>query len=847
MIAPHRWRNVRLALLACSLAVPLALAQTERITVGERAAEITVTQSSSPRQYHLTTNAPLRDDRPADKQITITERADRPTVRSGSALFDGLYALAVAEAVQNSVEEIRDGGYQDGRPIKLRAFQTGAKWPYVWTRDLAYAVDLALAQFDPPRAADSLLFKTSDAKAGVELGAAPQIIQDTGSGGSYPISTDRVVWTFGARRLLQHLPEPERTRYAKRFYPIMCGTIAQDRRLVFDPRDGLYRGEQSFLDWREQTYPLWTHDNVIAIGMSKALSTNVGHYWLLKTAGELAAQLGHDAEAQRYTEWSRDLMVAINEHFYDKDAGLYAAYLLADVGPEVRVKRYDLLGQSLAILTGVSDLSPGYLGNYPVGPHGPPVVWPQDRSVPIYHNHAIWPFVTAYWTKAARASGNAVAVEHGVRSLMHAAALNLSNMENLDVVTGQAWARVGHLEGPVINSQRQLWSVAGYLSMVQDVIFGQETSWDGIRFRPMVPRALRNTLFKNTDLLELRDLPYCQKRITVRLHLPPANEERHGACDIRRVTLNGEVIGDRFISPAQLKANNVVDIELVDGLDCVNHSLRRLISDFDDLQAHFGPPMPQWQSVGSDGISTDGKLLTLHLHGSDPNATYTIFRNGRTYVTKLRETTWTDPNSGDFADTTYCYAVAAEYPDSGNQSHLTPTRCFVPDENRVFVPAKAMENEGGKLADDHHWMNWGKRDHSLTAKACRVPRDGSYRLRVKFANGSGPVNTGVTCAVKRLQIIAQASGDIVADDYVVMPQSGDWRRWDWSSPLSVDLDAEETYTLRVFEDAFAHNMSYLEHNRRYTANPGGGDDAYNFVDIAGIELVRRGATGGHSR
>ena len=52
---------------------------------------------------------------------------------------------------------------------------------------------------------------------------------------------------------------------------------------MFDADDGLYRGEQSFLDWREQTYPGWTKDNVSTIAMSKALSVNAANYFLLKT------------------------------------------------------------------------------------------------------------------------------------------------------------------------------------------------------------------------------------------------------------------------------------------------------------------------------------------------------------------------------------------------------------------------------------------------------------------------------------------------------------------------------------------------------------------------------------
>ena len=138
------------------------------------------------------------------------------------------------------------------------------------------------------------------------------------------------------------------------------------------------------------------------------------------------------------------------------------------------------------------------LTQYPTGPFGPAVVWPQERTVPIYHNQAIWPFVTAYWIKAAaRQAGHAAAVDAGVQSLEQLTALNLSNMENFDFISGRTDVKTGPRKGPQVDSRRQLWSVAGYLSMVQDVVFGMETSWEGIRFRPFITEKLRHENFFN--------------------------------------------------------------------------------------------------------------------------------------------------------------------------------------------------------------------------------------------------------------------------------------------------------------------------------------------------------------
>ncbi len=65
-------------------------------------------------------------------------------------------------------------------------FRTGKEWSGVWTRDISYSIILSLAYLQPKVAKYSLLRKV---KNGV-------IVQDTGTGGAYPVSTDRMVWAM---------------------------------------------------------------------------------------------------------------------------------------------------------------------------------------------------------------------------------------------------------------------------------------------------------------------------------------------------------------------------------------------------------------------------------------------------------------------------------------------------------------------------------------------------------------------------------------------------------------------------------------------------------------------------
>ncbi|MFA6229997.1 MAG: Six-hairpin glycosidase-like protein [Rhodanobacter sp.] len=424
-------------------------------------------------------------------------------VDTASILFNGLYAMAQDDLGQDSVSAIRDGAFDHGQPIPCHCFETGLKWPYVWTRDLSYSIDLGLWRFDAARARNGLEFKLSD----VRVPTAPQglyVMQDTGSGGSWPISTDRVVWFLGAQHLLGD------KAFADKVWPALRDTLAQDRQYAFDAAFGLYRGETSFMDWREQSYPAWTADNVTFIAQSYALSTNVLHYQALQLAASLA-DAHHEAKAATgYRSQAAALKQAINQHFWRADRSMYMSYLGGDGTP---VDTYDLLGISLAVTSGVAEgeRARQTLANYPSWPAGSPIMWPERADQPIYHNRAIWPFVSAYALRAARTVNDPARIAHEIESVMRGAALYGSNMENYELLTQGQHVDEGKLSGPVVNSPRQLWSVAAYLDVVTEGVFG--LGEDG-RVQPKLPTALLPMLFGSRSSITL-NLP--DRRITLEL------------------------------------------------------------------------------------------------------------------------------------------------------------------------------------------------------------------------------------------------------------------------------------------------------------------------------------------
>ena len=94
-----------------------------------------------------------------------------------------------------------------------------------------------------------------------------RIIQDTGTGGSYPCSSDRIVWAVAAWEIYLVTGD---SSWLATIYPIIRRTVEQDLAVVYYFSSRFLRGEQAFLDWREQEYPRWANPTDIAV--SEALS-----------------------------------------------------------------------------------------------------------------------------------------------------------------------------------------------------------------------------------------------------------------------------------------------------------------------------------------------------------------------------------------------------------------------------------------------------------------------------------------------------------------------------------------------------------------------------------------------
>jgi uncharacterized protein YyaL (SSP411 family) len=163
--------------------------------------------------------------------------------------------------------------------------------------------------------------KRSKASLLAKVDSSGRITQDTGTGGSWPVSTDRMTWALAAWEIYKATGE---RAWLRRAYRVIRRSARADRHAAYDARSGLFRGESSFLDWREQSYPFWMDPK--DIHLSESLGTNAVHFSTYRVLAKMARRLGKPEAAGRYDERASGVKAAINEHFWQPGRGWYGQF-----------------------------------------------------------------------------------------------------------------------------------------------------------------------------------------------------------------------------------------------------------------------------------------------------------------------------------------------------------------------------------------------------------------------------------------------------------------------------------------------------------------------------------------
>ncbi|GAA2523063.1 MGH1-like glycoside hydrolase domain-containing protein [Rarobacter incanus] len=786
---------------------------------------------------------------------TFTESADDPIVRTGSTVLDGLYAFALHEEKLLRKDSITTDNYNGGQTIscnpsdvdeseQVGCYITGKNWTYIWTRDLSYASDLGMASIDPIRMRNTLEFKLSERRtdgfkrSGESVttpfadatGSDLQIIQDTGTGGSYPNSTDRVSWALGAEELLKWLPQEQREAFAAKSLEAVKNTIDHDRQVVFNTSTGLYTGETSFLDWRQQTYPDWTGSDVIDITDSQSLSTNITHWYAIDLVAKLSQAAGNEADATKYRGWADTLAQTIRDRFWLAERGQFSAVVGTTLNP-VADDRYDALATSFAVLSGIAtqEQAAQAIANYPQTFTGPSVIWPQQQFDGSYHNDGSWPFVTVYMLRAAAAVANDTAATRQFESMLRTPAIFGSNYENMNITTTETNTR--------LNSKYQTWSVAGFHGMFQDVLFGVHAQDDGLKVNPFVTAQIRDKYFADSDSITMSNIIYLGKKVTIKVDLPESAATA-GAYAVTGLEVDGATVAvDSTIAAGDLSDDSTIEVSLGDAKASKSAAP---ITDTKDDEALYGPKTPS----ASVSVAESGSLqLTVGLAGEKQNALgMDIVRDGKVIARGLDASTqWVDQTSNGKEQNSYCYVVRTYYKSSGNASQDSKPACYWGPENdrvitvdaadftNVTTGAVAADTTSTKWGGDHYYDFGNDLADEVTAQVTPTV-SGDYLLRANYAKG-GDLRNGVDSGIKRVSVTEDGSDTAVSTGFFMMPRTDGWSNKRDSTFVKAHLEAGKTYNIKVYQDALSVNMSYFEANRWHNEQTGG---ASNVMDIFSV-------------
>lgn len=670
------------------------------------------------------------DEKHTDAEWSLTKDiSPYPAYKSDFLLSDAIYNM--------SLEEMLKAIEPDS------TFRTGKEWGGVWTRDISYSIILAMAHLQPRVAMFSLMRKVNKKK---------KIIQDTGTGGAWPVSTDRMIWAVAAWEIYKATGDKD---WLQNAYEIVKNSVDDDIHNAHDPETGLVNGESSFLDWREQTYPKWMQP--ADIYESQCLGTNAVHYQANNVLSQMATSLNDMKNAVKYKAIAERIKKGINQYLWIPEKGYYAQFRYGRnykfVSP-----RSEALGEALCIIFGIADEARAkqIVASTPVTDYGISCIYPQIPNIPPYHNNAVWPFVQTYWLWAGAKAGNDRSVTESIFDIYRPAALFLTNKENFVVDDGD-------FNGTQINSSVMLWSLSGNISIVHKVLFGVRFNTNYLSFEPFVPKAMAGK--RSLDNFKYRDA------------ILNIGMEGYGN-KIRSFYMDGKLQAVTMI-PASLKGTHSIKIILADNSNDQDK--------INKVANHTTLPTPSVHYSGNE-------LMWDAVKGAKQ---YKILQNGKLFM-QTAKTSFTVPVKS-FAE----YSVIAVDADNAESFASEPQ---VINHNRFsFVE---VEDIAGKAGYPYKgFMGKGFSEISTTLnKTISIPvvvdKDGTYAFFFRYANGNGPTNTENKCAIRTCKIDGTEKG------VMVFPQRGkeEWSNWGYSNGIRVPLKAGK-HTLTLSYEDFNENMN----------------------------------------
>lgn len=629
-------------------------------------------------------------------------------VHSSVPVLQAMYALAVQELQANVSEE--------------GLLLAGAAWSTVWTRDIAFAAALGTVLAAPQATRASL---ESRVRGGV-------VVQDTGTGGGWPVSTDRVAWALGAWSLYQVQGD---AKWLEWCVDVLVATLKQDA-VVLSAEKLLRPGETSFIDWREQSYPDWMTPADIAA--SYAFGTNVLHYLCRQLLSRMLHELGREKEAEEAAAAAAKLAEAIDDCFWNAGAAHYGMMRTAEGYLDDRV---DSLATSLAVLCGLAgEQSAQVMQHLPRSPYGTPVFTPYKVSQePAYHNRSVWPFVEAYVLLAQADVQDTAAACFSMSTLLRAAMAFGTNKENFHAESGEACDTIQ-------NGDRQLWSVAGMLGMCYYGLFGIKYEGDNLVVQPCVPREYRGSHWLTG--LRIRNM-------VLDIHINGYGTE------VWSSMVNGKP--DSPIIPLDAEGHIQLELELMPA--------EELSDSPQPLRATEDLPEPRWDSPTA---------RELRWHPVPGAASYNVFRNGVAFAATLDCHCTLPPGKAHYNE----YTVQAVN-GSTTSCFSSPFECPAPGCRSLLAPARVGAEAEFEVENGQAWLDTRPCTARLDYEEC-VLAEGTYSIRVFYSNATASLRDSDTCALRELVVNGESAG------IFLMPhntEAGRWEDYSRSAALKVTLPA----------------------------------------------------------
>ncbi len=683
---------------------------------------------------HIYTATLLLNEQSSDKKTesrwSLSKDISKyPQYKSSYRLSDALYSMSLEEMIKAIEPD--------------STFRTGKEWAGVWTRDISYSIILSMAYMQPEVAIKSLLRKVNKRK---------RIIQDTGTGGAWPCSTDRMIWAVAAFEVYKVTGDKAWLRQA---YTIVKNSVDDDEHVAYDTTTGMVKGESSFLDWREQTYPKWMQP--ADIYESECLGTNAVHYEANKVLAQMAIILNEKDIAAKHESIAKQIKDGINKYLWMPGKGYYAQYLYGR-NYKIVSPRSEALGESLCIIFDIADAKKQkkIVSKIPFTNFGVTCIYPQIPGIPPYHNNAVWPFVQTFFALAAQKAGNEKAVMQSIADIYRPAALFVTNKENLV-------AENGDFAGTQINSSNMLWSLSGNISLVHKVLFGLKFEMDGLSFHPFVPEALKGE--RTLDNFKYRNA-------VLNIKIDGFGNE------ISSFMIDGKASSLHMIPP-DINGSHSIKIQLS------NKITESIINE-----------EPVYFSVAAPDVLLDKNILKWE--PIKDAIAYKILNNGKEIASIQNNSCSIEKNK------TAEYQVIAL--DKNRIESFASEPLLVAAEKNIFI----YQAENFAPISDSSFKGFtgnGFIEVSTTLNRkvifdINIENDGLYSIDFRYANGNGPTNTENKCAMRTLYVDGKESGTIV------FPQRGknEWSNWGYSNLIQVHLTKGKHIMSLNFED-FNNNMN----------------------------------------